>query len=212
MAAKIELRTFVFLDAMQPQFTAFVATTARGYLPITGDAALFVEVAPGIAINRITDVALKKTDVRPAIQVVERTFGLLEVHSSSQSEVREAGRQILSFLGCGEGERLAPRILTSETITNVSDYQLMLINRARFGQMMLAGETLYVLEVHPAGYATIAANEAEKTSPIRLLDLQSFGAVGRLYLSGTEAQIHEASRAVHATLEAIEGRPNEGKG
>lgn len=212
MASHVQLRTYVFLDSMQPQFASFVATTARGYLPVAGQAALFVEVQPGIAINRITDVALKTTDVVPAMQVVERSFGLLEVHSESQSEVREAGRQILAHLEHDEGDRLRPKILTSEIITNVDPYQTMLINRTRFGQMILAGQSLYVLEVHPAGYAVLAANEAEKASPISLVDMTPFGAVGRVYLAGTEANIRAAAEAVHKALEELEGQPNEGKG
>jgi hypothetical protein len=212
MASSVQLRTYVFLDSMQPQFASFVATTARGYLPVAGQAALFVEVQPGIAINRITDVALKTTDVVPAMQVVERSFGLLEVHSESQSEVREAGRQILAHLEHEERDRLKPKILTSEIITNVDPYQTMLINRTRFGQMILAGQSLYVLEVHPAGYAVLAANEAEKASPISLVDMTPFGAVGRVYLSGTEAHIRAAAEAVHKSLEELEGEPNEGKG
>jgi len=211
MASNVQLRTYVFLDSMQPQFASFVATTARGYLPVAGQAALFVEVQPGIAINRITDVALKTTHVAPAMQVVERSFGLLEVHSESQAEVREAGRQILAHLARKEGDRLKPKILTSEIITNVDAYQTMLINRTRFGQMILAGETLYVLEVHPAGYATLAANEAEKASPIGLVDMTPFGAVGRVYLGGTEAHIRAAAEAVHTALDGIDGQPNEGK-
>jgi hypothetical protein len=211
MASGVQLRTYVFLDSMQPQFASFVATTARGYLPVAGQAALFVEVQPGIAINRITDVALKTTDVAPAMQVVERSFGLLEVHSESQAEVREAGRQILAHLECQESDRLKPKILTSEIITNVDPYQTMLINRTRFGQMILAGQSLHVLEVHPAGYATLAANEAEKASPIALVDMTPFGAVGRVYLAGTESHIRAAAEAAHAALESIDGKPNEGK-
>jgi len=206
----IDLRAFVFLDSMQRQFAAYVATTARGYLPVAGDASLFVEVAPGIAINRVTDVALKKTNVRPAVQVVERSFGLLEVHDSSQAEVREAGRHVLQYLERAEEDRLAPRVLTSEIITNLSDYQIMLVNRNRYGMMMLSGETLFVLEVHPAAYATIAANEAEKAAPIRLVELRPYGAVGRLHLAGGEAEILEAESAVRRTLAGIAGRRNEG--
>src|SRR6185295_10147701 len=115
------------LDSMQPQFASFVASTARGYLPVRGQAALYVEIAPGIAINRVTDIALKRTSVRPAVQVVERAFGLLEVHDESQAEVLEAGRHILEFLGAAEVDRLKPKIMTSEVITGIDDYQSMLI-------------------------------------------------------------------------------------
>ncbi len=211
MTSNVQLRTYVFLDSMQPQFASFVATGARGYLPVAGQAALFVEVQPGIAINRITDIALKTTDVAPAMQVVERSFGLLEVHSESQSEVREAGRQILAHLERKESDRLQPKVLTKEIITNVEAYQSMLINRNRYGQMILAGQTLFVLEVHPAGYAVIAANEAEKASPINLVDMTPFGAVGRVYLCGTEAHIRAAADAVQHALDGIDGKPNDGK-
>jgi hypothetical protein len=206
----VQLRTFIFLDSMQPQFASFVASTARGYLPVSGQAALYVEIAPGIAINRVTDIALKRTAVRPAVQIVERAFGLLEVHSESQAEVREAGRQILSHLNLHEKDRLKPRIVSSEVITLIDDYQAMIINRNRKGSMLLGGQTLYILEVHPAGYAAIAANEAEKASPITLVELRPFGAFGRLYLGGTEAEITAAVQAVMNTLEGISGQPNEG--
>lgn len=206
--AGIELRTHVFLDSMQPQFASYVATTSRGFLPVAGQASLFVEVAPGIEINRVTDVALKGNDVRPGLQVVERSYGLLEIHSDSQAEVLSAGQRILDVLGLSEEARLKPRILSSQTITHVTDDQAQLINRTRYGNMLLGGQTLYILEVHPAGYATLAANEAEKTAPVSLIEMQPFGAFGRLYLGGTEAVIAEAVRAVHLALEGLSGREN----
>jgi len=208
----VQLRAFTFLDSMQPQFASFVASTARGYLPVRGQAALYVEIAPGIAINRVTDIALKRTSVRPAVQVVERAFGLLEVHDESQAEVLEAGRHILDFLEAKELDRLKPKMLTSEIITGVDDYQTMLINRNRQGMMLLGGETLYILEVHPAAYATIAANEAEKASPIKLIHLQPYGVFGRLQLGGSESHIREAVAAIEKALDNVEGRPNEGRG
>lgn len=206
--ATVELRAFIFLDSLQPQLTSFICTVARGYLPIVRDASLWVEVAPGIAINRITDVAVKKTDVRPAIQFVERAYGTLEVHHPSQAEVMAAGRHILESVGLSEQDRLKPVIKTSEIITNISDYQAMLINRTRYGSMFIPGKTLYILEVHPAGYAPFAANEAEKASPVTLIDMQSSGAFGRLQLCGSEAEIEEAAKAIHKALAGVEGRPN----
>jgi len=206
--AEIELRTFIFLDSMQPQFASYVATTARGYLPVEYQASLFVEVSPGISINKVTDIALKKNDVQPGVQVVERAYGLLEVHSDSQAEVISAGEHILNALELTERDRLKPKVMSSQIITNIDPYQAQLINRIRYGNMILGGDTLYILEVHPAGYATIAANEAEKASPISLIEMQMFGAYGRLYLGGTEARIAEAAAAVLNALERIEGRPN----
>src|SRR5262245_26691401 len=158
--AGVDLRTYVFLDAMQPQFASYVASTAKGYLPVSGQAALYVEIAPGIAINRVTDVALKSNDVRPALQVVERAFGVLEIHAFSQAEVLAAGRAMLDYLEVEESDRLKPRVLSSEIITGIDHYQTMLVNRSRMGNMLLGGETLYILETHPAAYAVLAANEA----------------------------------------------------
>jgi hypothetical protein len=208
----VQLRTYTFLDSMQPQFASFVASTAKGYLPVRGQAALYVEIAPGIAINRVTDIALKNTSVRPAVQVVERAFGLLEVHDESQAEVLEAGRQILKFLEHEEKDRLKPKIMTSEIITGIDDYQSMLVNRNRRGNMLLGGETLYLLEVHPAAYAVLAANEAEKAAPIKLIHVQPYGAFGRLQLGGTESDIREAVDAISKTIDSVDGQPNEGRG
>ncbi len=208
MSDSIELRAFTFLDSMQPAFASFVGTTAKGFLPVQGQAALFVEIAPGIAINRLTDVALKGNDVRPGVQVVERAFGLLEVHSDSQAEVLSAGECILDSIEKNKEDRLKPAVKSSQIITNVDPDQAQLINKIRYGDMLLGGETLYILEVHPAAYATVAANEAEKASPIKLIQMQPFGAFGRLYLGGTESNIREAAHAVAATLDSIEGREN----
>lgn len=119
---------------------------ARGYFPLGRD-------FPGIEINRVMDIALKATSVRPGLQVVERLYGLLEVHSSNQGDTRTAGRAILSALGVSEQERLKPRIISSQIIRNIDPHQTQLINRFRRGQMLLAGQTLYILEVQPAGYA-----------------------------------------------------------
>jgi hypothetical protein len=201
-----ELRTFAYLDVLQPQFAAFVASTGRGFLPVERQAALYVEVAPGIEINRLTDVALKRTGVQPAVQVVERAYGLLEVHSFDQGEVREAGRAILDAMGVDEDQRLKPKVMTSQAITSVSPYHATLVNRNRGGSMLLGGQTLYILEVHPAGYAALAANEAEKASPITIIEVRPFGAFGRVWLGGTEAHIEEASKAAIAAIEAIGGR------
>ncbi|MFT7464007.1 MAG: ethanolamine utilization microcompartment shell protein EutS [Pseudohongiellaceae bacterium] len=208
----VQLRTYTFLDSMQPQFASFVASTAKGYLPVRGQAALYVEIAPGMAINRVTDIALKKTSVRPAVQVVERAFGLLEVHDDSPAEVLEAGRHILEYLECTEVDRLKPKIMTSEIITGIDDYQSMLINRNRSGMMLLGGETLYILEVHPAAYAVIAANEAEKAADIKLINMRPYGAFGRLQLGGGESDIQEAVNAIEKVLGDIDGQPNDGRG
>lgn len=185
----IELRSYVFLDSLQPQHAAYLGTVALGFLPLPGDTSLWVEISPGIEINRITDIAVKATAVRPGVQVVERLYGLLEVHSSRQSDTQEAGRAILQALGVRKEECLKPRIISSQIIRNLDPHHTQLINRTRKGQMILAGQTLYVLEVQPAAYAALAANEAEKAALINILDVHAVGSFGRLYLGGQEQDI-----------------------
>lgn len=206
MASNVELRAYAFLDSLQPQYAAFLGTIAQGFLPLAGDASLWVEIAPGIEINRLTDVALKSTRVRPGMQIVERYFGLLEVHSQSQAETRAAGESILEDLGLHEGDRLKPRILSSQIVRHVDDHQVQLINRMRHGHMLIPGQTLYVLEVEPAPYAALAANEAEKAAEINILEVRAFGSFGRVYLGGEERDIDVGWRAAMTALEDVQGR------
>jgi hypothetical protein len=204
--AQVTLRTYTFLDQLQPQLATFIGKTARGFLPVPGQASLFVEIAPGITINRVTDVALKATRVQPALQVVERAYGLLEVHHHDQGEVRSAGRAILAHLEVGEDERLKPKILTNQIIRAVEAYQTQIINRASAGMMILPGESLFMLETEPAGYVAFAANEAEKAARVHLVNVTPYGAFGRLYMSGSEAEIDAAAQAALAALESLAGR------
>jgi hypothetical protein len=202
----VDLRSYVFLDSLQPQHAAFLGTVARGFLPLPYDASLWIEISPGIEVNRITDIALKSTRVRPGMQIVERRYGLLEVHSDSQAETRAAGAAILEALGLREADRMRPRILSSQIIRNIDPHQVQLINRMRHGHMLLAGQTLYVLEVEPAGYAALAANEAEKRANINILEVVAFGAFGRVYLGGEERDIMAGYGAAVAALEGVSGR------
>jgi len=202
----VDLRSYVFLDSLQPQHAAFLGTVARGFLPLPHDASLWIEISPGIEINRITDIALKATRVRPGMQIAERRYGLLEVHSESQAETRAAGAAILDALGLVEADRMRPRILSSQIIRNIDAHQVQLINRMRHGHMLLAGQTLYVLEVEPAGYAALAANEAEKRANINILEVMAFGAFGRVYLGGDERDIMAGYGAAVAALEGVSGR------
>jgi hypothetical protein len=208
----MELRTYTFIDVLQPKLAAFLQTVSQGFLPLERQASLVIEIAPGIAINTVTDVALKKTRVVPGMQIVERAYGLLEIHSSDQGEVRAAGAAILAHLQLGESDRLAPRVLSREIITGVDDHQSAMIDRMRHGDMLVGGQTLYTLEVHPAGYAAIAANEAEKRADINLLEMVAFGAVGRLWLGGAEEEIRQASDAIVAALAGIGGRTESQRG
>lgn len=204
----IELRSYVFLDNLQPQHAAYIGTVALGFLPLPGDTSLWIEISPGIEIHRITDVALKSASVRPGVLFVERLYGLLEIHSSRQGETLAAGRAILESLGVRREECLKPRVISSQIIRNIDAHQTQLINRTRRGQLLLAGQTLYVLEVEPAAYAALAANEAEKSAAINILQVQAVGSFGRLYLGGEEQDIIAGSQGALAAIENVAGRIN----
>ena len=201
--SKVELRSYCFLDSMQAQFASFQASIAQGYLPVKEQAALFVEVAPGMEIQRLLDVACKATAVMPGSLQVERAYGMFEVHHDDQGEVRQAGQAVLDALNVKESSRVKPRVTTSTIIRKITDYHSMLINRTRHGQMLLGGQTLYILEVEPAAYIHLAANEAEKASHVNLLELRGVGAFGRLFLGGEEADVVVAAEAAEAAIKAI---------
>jgi len=202
----IDLRAYVFLDSLQAQYAAFLGTVAQGFLPLAGDASLILEVSPGIEINRLTDIALKTTSVKPGMQIIERYFGLLEIHSPSQAEVRAAGAAILREIGLEETDRIKPRILSSQIIRRIDDHQAQLINRTRHGQMLIPGQTLYVLEMEPAAYAALAANEAEKAAHVNILEVRAFGSFGRVYLGGEERDIMAGYQAALSAIESVSGR------
>jgi hypothetical protein len=204
--SRIDLRSYVFLDSLQPQYAAFLGTIAQGFLPLAGDASLYVEISPGIEINRLTDIALKSTKVRPGMQIVERYYGLLEVHSDDQAETRAAGAAILDELELSEADRRKPTILSSQVIRHLDDHQVQLINRMRHGHMIIPGQTMYVMEVEPAAYAALAANEAEKAAEINILEVRAFGSMGRVYLGGEEKDIDVGWRAAVDAIEAVTGR------
>ena len=205
----VDLRAYVFLDSLQPQYAAFLATVAQCYLPTVGQASLFVEISPGIEINRITDIALKSTQVTPGMQIVERLYGMLEIHSDSQADIRAAGRAILDALGVTEEQRLKPRVISSQVIRHVDAHQTQLINRVRHGNMILPDQTLYILECEPAAYSALAANEAEKASEVNILEVRSFGSFGRLYLGGEQRDIDVASQAAVQAIASVSGRTKE---
>ncbi|HNW90239.1 MAG TPA: hypothetical protein PKN48_11290 [Bacteroidales bacterium] len=202
----VDLRTFIFLDSLQLQMASYLSTVSRGYLPVGGQACCIIEIAPGIEINTLTDVALKATHVTPGMQIVERAYGMLELHSDSQGDTRMAGQAVLDAIEKTEEDRIKPRILTSQLIKNVEDHHAQLINRTRYGMMLLRGDTLFVLEVEPAGYAYFAANEAEKSAHINIIDVMGFGKFGRVYIGGEEAEVLECKKTVEKRLAEITGR------
>jgi hypothetical protein len=202
----VTLRAYAFLDSLQPQLAAFTGTTCRGFLPLAGQASLWVETAPGMIINRVTDVALKSTRSVPAVQVVERAFGLLEIHHDEKGEVLSAGEAILDFLELKETDRLKPKVVSNTVIRAIEAYQAQLINRDRQGMMIIPGQSLFILETEPAAYVVLAANEAEKAADINLVNLRPFGAFGRLWMAGTESEIDSASAAAVAAVESLGGK------
>ena len=184
-----DLRVFLTLDTLQPQFAAYMGTPtrARGYPPYAGQHALIIEVAPGLMIERVMDLALKADpDLEPGILFVERQFGILEIHGNDKDKLLAAGQAVLQGLGLAEGDQLAAKILYTDVIENIADQHAVIINRNRQASMVMPGETLLVIEMVPALYAAIAANEAEKVAPkLTLVDVQMIGAAGRFYMSGT---------------------------
>jgi ethanolamine utilization microcompartment shell protein EutS len=198
-----ELRAFIFIDQLQPQTLAYLATWMRGSLPRSRMAAQIIEIAPGLDIEALTDVALKGADVGAGLLVVERQFGTLEFHSRSTAEVQAAAQAALDTLGARVEDALPPQVLASTLVTRVDRQHAFLINRNKLGSMLLAGESLYLLECQPASYAIVACNEAEKHANIKLIDLRMIGANGRLYLAGDEAEVRNARDAAEAALAAL---------
>lgn len=208
--ARGELRVFLTLESLQPQFAAYLGTPtrARGYPPYAGQHALIIEVAPGLMIERAIDLGLKADpDLEPGILFVERQFGILEIHGDALGPLTAAGRHILAGLGLDEGEKLAPRLLYEDVIADIADTHAVILNRTRQASMVLPGETLLIVEMVPALYAALAANEAEKAAPeLTLVDVQMIGAAGRLYMSGAPAAVARAREAIMAALSAVSGR------
>jgi ethanolamine utilization microcompartment shell protein EutL len=197
-----ELRASIFIDQLQPQTLAYLSTWMRGSLPRARMAAQIVEIAPGLDVEALTDAVLKSADVRAGLLVVERQFGTLQFHSRSTAEVQAGAAAVLEQLGQTADDVAKPRILASKIVTNVENQHAFLINRNKMGSMVLGGESIYLLECQSAAYAVLACNEAEKEADIKVIDLRPIGANGRLYLSGTEADVRNARNAAEAALRA----------
>lgn len=205
-----DLRVYLTLENLQPQFAAYLGTPtrARGYPPFAGQHALIIEVAPGLMIERVIDLALKADpDLEPGILFVERQFGILEIHGSDMAKISRAGQAVLAGLGLDAGDQLAARILYTDVIEDLADQHAVIINRNRQASMVLPGQTLLIVEMVPALYAAIAANEAEKAAPgLTLVDVQMIGAAGRLYMAGGSADVRRGLAEIERVLAAIKGR------
>ena len=205
MAEKFQLRCYCLLDRMQAEYAAFIGTVTKGDLPTEGMTSLYIEMAPGNEVFRTVDIAVKATEAKPGAQIVEREFGMFEVHSLNQAAVIESGAVVLRRLGLKIEDRIKPKIASVQVITNVDSYQAQLLNRFRRGSMLVPGETLLVLECAPAAYINYACNEAEKKANIKLIHVSGVGRFGRMWLSGSEAEIVTAKNAAMQALESLEG-------
>ncbi len=201
----MDLRTFILIDSMQPQYAALTGILLQGDVPVEGMAEVFVELAPASDVYEFLDVALKTTDVRPGSLRVEREYGSLEIHAPFQEAVRVAGREALSKFNLSEHDRHKPEVVSVKMVTNVDAYEAQLVNQTSRGGLLLRGQTLCVIEVAPASYVMLAANEAEKAAHITLVHYQPSGRFGRLYISGTESEVKVARGAAVQAVSSLTG-------
>ena len=199
---EFSMRAYAYIDSMQPEFAAYVGATVQGSPPVAGMAELWIEVAPANEAFRLMDVALKAADVQPATQYIEREFGLLELHSWSQSEVKAAADAIVAVTGLTENDRVRPQLASSPVVTNVDPFQAQLINKMRRGSLLVPGQTLLIMEVEPAAYITLAANEAEKAAAISQVYVSNVGRFGRYFAAGSDSEIEAARLSAIAAIEA----------
>jgi len=198
-----ELRTFIFIDQLQPQLAQFVAKDNRAYDPKEYDAAIMLELAPAMEIHRMIDLALKATAVRLGSVVTERVYGTMMIQNVDQGEVVEAGEAVLRADGLSPYDRSKVEIVTNMTIRGIEQDHAIYFTSTSYGNMIVAGESVLILEVRPAAYLMLAANEALKSARVRLTTIRPYGATGRLVLSGPESEIDTAAEAALQSLKAL---------
>lgn len=207
MKENLDLRTFAIVDNMQPQYAAITGTVSKGDIPLAGMSELYIELAPGSGVYDLMNVALKASSARPAFQIVEREYGEIELHSFSPDDVKQAGEAILETCGLTVTDRMKPRIVSEQIISNVDAHQAQLINRdSRHGSVLVPGESVFIMEVEPAAYISVAVNEAEKNADIKVVTFDPVGRYGRLYVSGVQSEVRSARDAAIAAIESMEGR------
>jgi hypothetical protein len=202
----MELRTYVLIDSMQPQYAALTGVLLRGDVPVEGMAELIIELAPASDVYEVMDATLKTTDVRPGWLRVEREFGSLEIHSFFQEAVIVAGQEALRRFNLTEQDRQKAEVVSVKMVTNVDAYEAQLVNQRSQGGLLLRGHTLCVIEVAPAAYVMLAANEAEKAANITLVHYTPSGRYGRLYISGTESEVNVARDAAVRAVDSLSGQ------
>lgn len=206
MTSNVTVRALIQIDRLQPQFAAYNGATVQGSVPLAGDTVLVGELAPGNEVFRVMDVALKAASIEATTQIVEREFGFFILRSPLNSEISAARDAVLAHLGITMGDRMAPRVESTQVITSVEPYQAQLLNKWRKGSLVVPGQTLGIIECSPAAYSSIAANEAEKAASINVVEVRAVGRYGRFFMSGSEAEVSTAMEAAVAALEAVEGR------
>jgi hypothetical protein len=205
-----ELRVYLTLTDLQRQFSSWMSSPlgARGYVAMQGTHSLLVEIAPGLSIQRVIDLALKaEPSLEPGILAVERQFGVLELHSNDSAALERAGKVILDWMGAKAEDQLKPQLLYSDIIENITDQHAVLIDRTRQANMILPGQNLLIMEVAPALFGAFMTNEAEKVSPdLSLIECSMIGASGRMYLSGENTSLQRAQAHVEKALAQVKGR------
>jgi len=202
----MELRTYVLIDTMQPQYAALTGKMLRGDVPVEGMAEIYVELAPASDVYEVLDAALKTTDVRPGLLRVEREYGSFEIHGFFQESVQVAGREALARFSLTEDDRIKPEVVSVKMITNIDAYEAQLVNQASYGSLLLRGQTLCVVEVSPAAYVVLAANEAEKAANIIIVNYSPSGRFGRLLIAGTESEVKVGRDAAIQAVSSLSGR------
>jgi len=192
--SNLTIRALMQIDNLQPKFAAYNGATVQGSIPLSGDTVLIGELAPGNGVFSLIDRALKASSCEATSQVVEREFGFFILRSPSNAEVTAAREAILDELGASLTDRVKPEIASTQIITSVEPYQAQLLNKWRSGSMLVPGQTLGIIEVQPAAYISIAANE-----------VRAVGRVGRLFISGTENSVETAVEAAITAIGAVEG-------
>lgn len=206
MRNKVDVRALIQIDSLQPQFAAYNGATVQGSIPLAGDTVLVGELAPGNEVFRVVDIALKSASIEATTQIVEREFGFFILRSPLNSEISAARDAVLAHLGISMTDRIKPRVESTQVITSVEPYQAQLLNKWRKGSLVVPGQTLGIIEVAPAAYSSIAANEAEKAASINVVEVRAVGRYGRFFMSGGEAEVAAAMEGAVAALEAVEGR------
>ncbi|TNF23999.1 MAG: hypothetical protein EP329_26075 [Deltaproteobacteria bacterium] len=202
-SSSFSLRAYVFVDQLQPQLAQFIAKDNRVYDPSEYDAALLLELAPAMEIHRMIDLALKGTKARLGSVVTERIYGMMQVQHADQGEVIEAGEAVLRQTGLTIADRAHVDVVTNMIIRGIEQDHAIYFTGTSKGYMVLAEESVFILECSPAAYLTLAANEALKAGRVKLITVRPFGATGRLVMSGPEAEIDVAAAAALDSLNAL---------